>query len=228
MVLAKWLSQKGIYIVGAKRTAFGSFGGSLSKLSATELAVHATKAALQDANLEVEQAAELVDAVFVGNVIGSSADAPYLARHVALQSGLSPTTSTALTINRLCGSGFETVIQGATSLLLNDSSNIVVCAGTENMSNAPMQIDGNAVRWGIPLGKGFSARDSLWDGLTDSHIKTYVFHSKNKKTNKQSHPYTAFSLQINPFFFTIIISLSKNDFSNISNSVLFFFRFGFW
>lgn len=174
MVLAKWLSQKGIYIVGAKRTAFGSFGGSLSKLSATELAVHATKAAIQDAKLEVEQAAELVDAVFVGNVIGSSADAPYLARHVALQSGLSPTTSTALTINRLCGSGFETVIQGATSLLLNDSSssNIVVCAGTENMSNAPMQIDGNAVRWGIPLGKGFSARDSLWDGLTDSHIQT--------------------------------------------------------
>lgn len=82
-----------------------------------------------------------------------------------------PQSATALTINRLCGSGFETIIQGATSIAVGDSK-INVCAGSENMSAAPFQLDGNASRWGVALGSNLKMRDSLWDGLTDSFTGT--------------------------------------------------------
>ena len=155
-------TAKQIFIVGAKRTPFGSFGGSLKKYSATELATHATKAALAHANIDPQH----VDAVYMGNVIQSSPDAAYLARHVGLKSNI-PIAIPALTINRLCGSGFETVIQGAMSIQCQQS-HIVVCGGTENMSMAPMSMDGNKARWGVPLGQGMQMYDSLWSGLTDS------------------------------------------------------------
>ena len=156
-----------IFIVAAKRTPFGSFGGSLKSLTATELGTIATKSALASAdNLDPK----LVDAVYFGNVIQSSSDAAYLARHVGLQCGV-PIASPALTINRLCGSGFETIIQGAKSIQLKEAQ-IVVCGGSENMSMAPLQVDGNDARWGVALGKGLSMRDSLWDGLTDRYAGT--------------------------------------------------------
>ena len=158
-----------IYIVGAKRTAFGSFGGSLAKLSATELGVHSTKAALAQASVDPST----VGAVYFGNVVASSPDAPYLARHVALKCDL-PTETPALTINRLCGSGFETVVQGAKSILLGEAD-VAVCGGTENMSGAPFQIDGNAVRWGVNLGTELKMRDALWDGLTDVSLLLDAF-----------------------------------------------------
>ena len=160
-----------IYIVGAKRTAFGSFGGSLAKLSATELGVHSTKAALAQAAVDPSS----VGAVYFGNVVASSPDAPYLARHVALKCDL-PTETPALTINRLCGSGFETVVQGAKSILLGETD-VAVCGGTENMSGAPFQIDGNAVRWGVNLGTELKMRDALWDGLTDVSTLLGTFFS---------------------------------------------------
>jgi len=155
--------QKQIFVVAAKRTPFGSFGGSLKKLSATDLATIATKAALTAGKIDPS----IVDGVYVGNVIQSSADAAYLARHVGLKSQV-PQEVPALTINRLCGSGFETLIQGATAIRVGDA-NITICGGTENMSAAPLQLDGNDARWGVPLGNGLKMRDSLWDGLTDSY-----------------------------------------------------------
>lgn len=155
-----------IFIVAAKRTPFGAFGGSLKKLSSTELGTIATKAALTAGNVDPST----VDAVYFGNVIQSSSDAAYLARHVGLKCGV-PISSPALTINRLCGSGFETVIQGAKSIKLNEAK-IVVCGGSENMSMAPLQVDGNDARWGVSLGSGLKMRDSLWDGLTDQHAGT--------------------------------------------------------
>jgi len=102
-------------------------------------------------------------------VISSSLDATYLARHVGLKSGL-PISTPAITINRLCGSGFETVCMGAESITL-DRSTINLCGGTENMSQAPMIIDGLSARFGTALGKGMKAEDSLWAGLTDTHVK---------------------------------------------------------
>ena len=158
-----------IFIVGAKRTPFGAFGGSLSKLSATELGVHSTKAALSQGNVDPAS----VGAVYFGNVVSSSPDAPYLARHIALKSDI-PIDVPALTINRLCGSGFETVIQGAKSILLGEAS-VAVCGGTENMSAAPYQIDGNAVRWGVNLGTELKMRDALWDGLTGEFCLFVLF-----------------------------------------------------
>jgi len=157
--------QKQIFVVGAKRTPFGAFGGSLKKMSATDLATIATKAALAAGKIDPS----IVDGVYVGNVIQSSPDAAYLARHVGLKSQV-PQKVPALTINRLCGSGFETLIQGATAIQVGDA-NITVCGGTENMSAAPLQLDGNDARWGVPLGNGLKMRDSLWDGLTDSYAK---------------------------------------------------------
>ena len=101
--------------------------------------------------------------------IGSSLDYIYLSRHVALKCG-APVSTPALTINRLCGSGFDTVCLGAESIILGNS-NIVLTGGTENMSASPMMIDGVSARFGVALGKGLQAEDSLWAGLTDSYTK---------------------------------------------------------
>jgi len=152
------------FIVGAKRTPFGAFGGKLMQMSSTQLAVHSSKAALESAKVDPS----LVGDTYMGNVIQSSLDAAYLARHVALKSGV-PVASPSMTINRLCGSGFETVCLGSESIS-GGRSNIALCGGSENMSQAPMVIDGISARFGTALGKGMKAEDSLWAGLTDSHI----------------------------------------------------------
>lgn len=152
-----------IFVVAAKRTPFGSFGGSLKSLSATDLAVVASKSAIVSSNIDSSK----IDGVYVGNVIQSNADAAYLARHVGLRSGV-PQSVPALTINRLCGSGFESIVQGAKAIKLGESK-LVLCGGAENMSNAPLQIDGSKSRFGVALAKGLEVRDALWDGLTDSY-----------------------------------------------------------
>ncbi len=107
------VAKKAVFIVGAKRTPFGSFGGSLKHLTATDLGVHSSKAALAQAKLSPEK----IDETFFGNVIASSLDATYLSRHIALRSGV-PMKNPALGINRLCGSGFETVCLGAEAIQL--------------------------------------------------------------------------------------------------------------
>ncbi len=159
------LAAKNIFIVGAKRTAFGTFGGKLKEVSATDLAVVATKAAIASAKVNPEY----IDHSIFGNVIASSLDASYLSRHVGLKSGL-PIKTPALTINRLCGSGFETVALAAESIILGNSK-IVVAGGTESMSQTPLHISGLAARWGVALGKGLKAEDALWAGLSDSYAK---------------------------------------------------------
>ena len=165
-LLQKSHAMSGIFIVGAKRTPFGAFGGKLKTITATDLTVHATKAALAQAKISADK----IDETFVGNVIQSSLDACYLSRHVHLKSG-APVKGPALTINRLCGSGFETVALGAEAIMLGRAQ-ITLCAGTENMSQAPMVLDGLSSRFGTPLGKGIKAEDSLWAGLTDSYAGT--------------------------------------------------------
>ena len=102
----------------------------------------------------------MIDSCFVGNVIQSSPDAAYLARHVALRSGCDVRTP-SLTINRLCGSGFETVALAANSIKLGESR-IVIAGGSENMSAAPLNVSGNDARWGVALGKGLKMDDALW------------------------------------------------------------------
>uniref|UniRef100_H2ZM02 3-ketoacyl-CoA thiolase, mitochondrial n=1 Tax=Ciona savignyi TaxID=51511 RepID=H2ZM02_CIOSA len=151
----------GIFIVSAKRTPFGAFGGALKGHTANDLQVIANKATLEAVNL----APENVDSVFVGNVMQSSADSAYIARHSALRVGI-PTHVPALTVNRLCGSGFQSVISGAQELELGIGS-ISLCGGSENMSQSPYIL--RDARFGTKLGVDLKLEDSLWTGLTDMY-----------------------------------------------------------
>ncbi len=101
----------------------------------------------------------------MGNVAQTSADAIYLARHVGLRAGL-PLEVPAVTVNRLCGSGFEAVVQAA-MWILTGQAEVVLAGGTESMSQAPLVLRGT--RWGHPLGRPPPLEDALWAALTDSH-----------------------------------------------------------
>jgi acetyl-CoA C-acetyltransferase/acetyl-CoA acyltransferase 2 len=150
-----------VVFLAAKRTPFGTFGGALKDLSATDLAVHASRAALAQAGVSPEAVGHVV----FGNVAQTSSDAIYLARHVGLRAG-APVSAPALTVNRLCGSGFEAVVQGA-RLLAAGEAEVVLAGGTESMSQAPLVLRGT--RWGWPLGKPPPMEDMLWSALTDSY-----------------------------------------------------------
>lgn len=154
---------KNVYIVAAKRTPFGKFGGKLKDISATDLQVVANNAAIAQSKLPADK----IDSVIVGNILHSSSDAGYLARHAALKSGI-PINVPAITINRLCGSGFQSVVYGAQEIALGDSR-VVLCGGAENMSLAPYVVRGN--RFGTRLGVDLKLEDSLWAGLYDTHVQ---------------------------------------------------------
>lgn len=158
-MLTKKPLSRAIYIVAAKRTPFGTFGGALKDLSATDLAVVAAKAALSAGNVSPE----LIEAVCFGNVSQTSADALYLARHVGLRSNV-PVPVPALTVNRLCGSGFQAIVNGAQDILLGDAE-LVLVGGTENMSQAPHAVRG--IRWGTRFGQDGKLEDTLWSSLFD-------------------------------------------------------------
>lgn len=155
-----YVTSKDLWFVAAKRTPFGTYGGTLKDFTATDLAVHAAKAAIAAGGVATAD----IDQVIFGNVQQSSADALYLARHIGLRSGV-PVPAPALTLNRLCGSGFQAVISAAEQILLG-SATTVLCGGTESMSQAPHVLRG--ARWGWPLGKPPAISDTLWDALTDT------------------------------------------------------------
>jgi acetyl-CoA C-acetyltransferase/acetyl-CoA acyltransferase 2 len=152
-----------IVVVAGKRTAFGTYGGTLKDVTATDLGVHAARAALAQSGVAPGD----VGQVIFGNVLQTSPDAIYLARHVGLAAGL-PNEVPAVTVNRLCGSGFEAVIQGALQLLTGQAEAVLV-GGTESMSEAPFALRG--IRFGVPLGKNPPLEDTLWSALTDSFAK---------------------------------------------------------
>lgn len=149
-----------IYFLSGKRTPFGTYGGSLKDVSATDLAVESAKAALAQAKVSPEQ----IQHVVYGNVVQTSPDAIYLPRHVGLRTGV-PVPVPALGVNRLCGSGFQAFVTAA-EMMLTEQASCVLAGGTESMSQAPHVIRG--ARWGIPLGKG-GLEDMLWSALTDSY-----------------------------------------------------------
>jgi acetyl-CoA C-acetyltransferase/acetyl-CoA acyltransferase 2 len=155
-------SQEVVFLAG-RRTPFGTYGGTLKDLSATDLAVHAARAALSDSGLPPE----VIGHVIVGNVLQTSADAIYLARHVGLRVGV-PIETPALIVNRLCGSGFEAVVQGALQIGTGQADAVLV-GGTESMSQAPYVLRNG--RFGVPLGKTPALEDSLWNALTDTQAR---------------------------------------------------------
>ncbi len=148
-----------LLFLSAVRTGFGSFGGSLVSLTATDLAVAAGDAALIRSGID----RSLIGHVVVGNVMQTSNDAIYCARHVGLRTGL-PVEVPAVTVNRLCGSGFEAIIQGGHRLSLGETEAVLV-GGTESMSQAPHVLRG--ARWGIRYGSPPPLEDSLATGLHD-------------------------------------------------------------
>jgi acetyl-CoA acyltransferase 2 len=135
-----------IVVLGGARTPFGKFGGSFKDVSATDLGVAAAKGALDASGVQPDQ----VQHVVFGNVIQSSRDAAYLARHVGLHAGM-PIAVPGLTLNRLCGSGFEAIVQAARMIRCGEAE-IVLAGGTENMSMAPLVT--RSARWGVGLGEG--------------------------------------------------------------------------
>jgi acetyl-CoA acyltransferase 2 len=149
-----------VVVVDGARTAFGAFGGGLRDVSATDLGVVAAKAALERSKVEPGR----IDQVVFGNVLQTSGDAAYLARHIGLRAGL-PQEAPALTVNRLCGSGLQAVLLAAQEIRLGQAE-FVLAGGAENMSMAPHQIRG--ARWGIPLGEQ-KLEDYLWVALIDSY-----------------------------------------------------------
>jgi acetyl-CoA C-acetyltransferase/acetyl-CoA acyltransferase 2 len=157
----KRAGQADVVILAAKRTPFGTFGGALKDHTATDLAVHAAKAAIAQAGAPAEDFGHVV----LGNVAQTSSDAIYLSRHVGLRAGL-PERVPALTVNRLCGSGFEAVIQAA-MYVETGQAELVLAGGTESMSQAPLVLRGT--RFGFPLGKTPPVEDMLWSALTDSY-----------------------------------------------------------
>jgi acetyl-CoA acyltransferase 2 len=153
--------SKEIWIVGAKRTAFGEFSQSFKDISAIDLAVISTKAAIAQAGLNADE----IDQVVLGNVQQTSKDAIYGARHVGLKAGV-PIDRPALTVNRLCGSGFQAVISAAEQIVLGEAK-AVVAAGSENMSQAPHAV------WGLrdggaKFGKAPEMVDTLFAALHDT------------------------------------------------------------
>ena len=149
-----------VVIVAGARTPMARYTGAFSEVSAIDLGAHAAKVAVQRSGVNPAE----FDHVVFGNVLQTSVDAIYGARHVGLKAGLKVETP-AVTVNRLCGSGIEAVAQAAQRLLLGEAQ-MVLAGGMENMTQAPFVIRG--ARTGLKLGGG-TLEDSLFAGLTDSY-----------------------------------------------------------
>jgi acetyl-CoA acyltransferase 2 len=154
--------DRDVVFLSAGRTPFGTFGGSLKDFSANDLGAVAARGVLERAGVSPDR----VEHVVFGNALQTSRDAIYLARHVGLKAGV-PQEVPALTVNRLCGSGFQAMVTGAMEILL-DEAQVVLCGGTESMSQAPHVVRG--ARWGEQrLGPaGAHYEDLLWESLTDT------------------------------------------------------------
>ena len=154
------MSHPDVFILGGARTPMAGYVGALKDVSALDLGAIAARAALTRTGVDPGQ----IDHVVFGNVLHTSADAIYGARHVGLKAGL-PVAVPALTVNRLCGSGIQAAISGAQMIQLGEAE-IVLTGGMESMSQAPHVIRG--LRAGLRLGQG-TLEDSLWEALTDTH-----------------------------------------------------------
>jgi acetyl-CoA acetyltransferase family protein len=157
--------MKEIVIVAGKRTPMSEYGGALRDYSALELGAIAAKAAIEQSRFDPHD----FDHAIFGNALQTSGDALYGARHVALKAGL-PVEIPALTVNRLCGSGIQSIISAAQLIELGEAS-VVLAGGMESMSQAPHVIRG--ARWGLKLGQG-KLEDSLMVALLDTYCGCYM------------------------------------------------------
>ncbi len=164
-----------IVILDGARTPMAEYNGAFADVSAIDLGVHAAREALQRSGVEPAE----IDHVIFGNALQTSGDAIYGARHVGLKAGV-PKEVPALTVNRLCGSGFESIVQGAHRILLGEAKT-VLSGGMENMSQAPHVIRG--ARRGLRLGQG-QLEDSLMVALLDSYCGLYMAQTSDRVAAK--------------------------------------------
>ena len=164
-----------VFILDGARTPMAEYNGAFADTSAIDLGVHAAAEALKRSGVEPGQ----VDHVIFGNVLQTSGDAIYGARHVGLKAGV-PKEVPALTVNRLCGSGFESIVQGAQRILLGEADT-VLAGGMENMSQAPHVIRG--ARKGLRLGQG-QLEDTLMVALLDSYCGLYMAQTSDRVAAK--------------------------------------------
>jgi len=167
--------EKEIVILDGARTAMANYNGVFSDVSAIDLGVEAAREAMRRSGTEP---AEIGHVIF-GNVIQSSPDAAYGARHVGLKSGI-PKEVPAVTVNRLCGSGFEAIAQGAQRILLGETET-VLSGGMENMTQAPHVVRG--ARKGFRLG-GAKLEDSLFEALLDTYCGLMMAQTSDRIAKK--------------------------------------------
>jgi len=173
--MASTAPSSDVFILDGARTPMAEYNGAFSDTSAIDLGVHAAAEALKRSGVEPGQ----VDHVIFGNVLQTSGDAIYGARHVGLKAGV-PKEVPALTVNRLCGSGFESIVQGAQRILLGEAKT-VLAGGMENMSQAPHVIRG--ARKGLRLGQG-QLEDTLMVALLDSYCGLYMAQTSDRVAAK--------------------------------------------
>ncbi|HSE97880.1 MAG TPA: acetyl-CoA C-acetyltransferase [Blastocatellia bacterium] len=166
---------KDVLILGGARTPMGEYGGALRDISAIDLGAVAARAAIERSNILPDQ----IDHTVVGNAMQTSGDAIYGARHVALKAGV-PIDRPALTVNRLCGSGIQSIISGVQMIQLGEAST-VLAGGMESMSQAPHVIRG--ARWGLRLGEG-KLEDSLMVALLDTYCGYYMAQTAENLARK--------------------------------------------
>lgn len=148
-----------VYLVNGARTPFGKLCGTLSNISPTDLGIYASRAALAKAGVSAND----IDQIMFANIGQSSSDTYFLPRHIGLYAGI-PEEVPAIMLQRICASGFETIISGTEQILLGKAS-ATLCGGTENMSLAPTVSFGN--RMGYALGR-IDFKDMLWEALNDT------------------------------------------------------------
>src|SRR5262245_33101526 len=167
--------SKAVVILGGARTPMGEYGRALRDLSAIELGGIAARAALERSGV----APDAIDHTVIGNALQTSGDAIYGARHVALKAGV-PIEKPALTVNRLCGSGIQSIVSGAQMIQLGEAG-AVLAGGMESMSQAPHVIRG--ARWGLKLGEG-KLEDLLMVALLDTHCGFYMAQTAENLARK--------------------------------------------
>ena len=181
-----------LVFLSGKRTPFGANGKTLKDVPTTDLAVAAAQAALAQSGVRAEQ----IDHTIFGSLLYTTPETIYIPRHVGLKVGI-PQDKPALGVNRLCGTGFQVIVEAYHQMLSGESQAVLV-GGVENMSLAPYVLRG--ARWGLRMGNQNIA-DSLMEGLTDSYAQTPMaitaenLADKYKITREQSDTFSLRSQQ---------------------------------
>ncbi|MBY0470085.1 acetyl-CoA C-acetyltransferase [bacterium] len=159
------MSNPSLVFLSGKRTPFGANGGALRDVNPVDLAVAACKAALEQAHVSPEQ----INHVIIGNILASAPEFLYLPRHVGLKVGV-PQAVPSLGLNRLCGTGFQAIVDASQQMIAGDTE-VALVGGVENMSMAPYLL--RNVRWGAKMGH-FQTTDLLMESLNDTYAQAMM------------------------------------------------------